>query len=281
MADTKQKPTANSPHSVKCLTEAYQKSYVNNILDKFLDKYVCIDNDYVSEDGVWSYGVNIIRSFLVLADIKDAVAIGNGEYLSILRKQLLVHFFSNPGFNEFSIEMFINILQCNVLLSEAEAEHCKWAATVNWKGGAGKNIEIDLFQENRNAEMKELIKSMGANKMEKAISRASKALGGVSKVVEAFESQVNITKKSSAHSHRSSSEDEKLISRDLRSLRPFRKEDGRQFESFAGVSCNPTNSFNKEKFKEWIEKHKNNIIMSSWEICHRCAKILLAAEHKM
>ena len=196
MADTKQKPTANGPHSVTCLTEAYQKSYVNNILDKFLDKYVCIDNDYVSEDGVWSYGVNIIRSFLVLADIKDAVAIGNGEYLSILRKQLLVHF--------FSIEMFINILQCNVLLSEAEAEHCKWAATVNWKGGAGKNIEIDLFQENRNAEMKELIKSMGANKTEKAISRASKASGGVSKVVEAFESQVNITKKSSAHSHRSS-----------------------------------------------------------------------------
>ena len=65
---------------------------------------------------------------------------------------------------------------------------------------------------------------MGANKTEKAISRASKASGGVCKVVEAFESQVNIEKKSSSHSHRSLSEDEKLISRDLRSLRPFRKE---------------------------------------------------------
>ena len=62
---------------------------------------------------------------------------------------------------------------------------------------------------------------MGANKTEKAISRASKASGGVCKVVEAFESQVNIEKKSSSHSHRSLSEDEKLISRDLRS---FRKE---------------------------------------------------------
>ena len=48
---------------------------------------------------------------------------------------------------------------------------------------------------------------------------------------------------------------------DLRSLRPFRKVDGRQFESFASVTCNPTNSFNKEKFKEWIEKHKHNIII--------------------
>ena len=42
------------------LKHTYQKSYVNNILDKFLDKYVFIDTDDVSEDGVWCYGVNII-----------------------------------------------------------------------------------------------------------------------------------------------------------------------------------------------------------------------------
>ena len=89
------------------------------------------------------------------------------DHLLILRKQLLVHFFSTPGFNEFAIEMLINILQCEVLLSKAEAKHCKWAAMVNWKGDSGKNIEI---QENRNCEMKRLIKSMGANKTEKAIT---------------------------------------------------------------------------------------------------------------
>ena len=72
MADAKQKLTANGPHSIQRLTEAYQKRYVNNILDKFLDEYVFIDSDDVSEDGVWCYGVNIIQSFLVLADIKDA-----------------------------------------------------------------------------------------------------------------------------------------------------------------------------------------------------------------
>ena len=108
----------------------------------------------------------------------DAVATGNGEYLTIIHKQLLIHFFATPGFNEFAIEMLINILQCCVLLSEAEAHQCKWAATVNWNGGAGKNIEIDLFQENQNCEVKKLIKAMGANKTEKAIGRASQASGG-------------------------------------------------------------------------------------------------------
>ena len=198
---------------------------------------------------------------MLLADISDAVASGNGEYLSVLRKQLLKHFFCTSGFNEFAIEMFINILQCQVLLPEAEAHVCKWAATVNWKGGAYKNIEIDLFQENRNCEMKKLIKSMGVNKTKNAIGRASKASGGVSRIVEAFEGQISMHKKSSAHSHKSATEDERLISKDLRDLQPFRKEDGRVFETFANISHDPLKDFNQQKFKEWTNKHKNNILM--------------------
>lgn len=209
MADSKDKPVLNAPHSFHMLDNAYKKSYITSTLDKFLDEYIFIDEELeeaVQTDGVWCYAVNTLRSYMVLADVKDAVATGNGEHLSTIRKQLLIHFFTT-GFNEFAIEMLINILQCKVLLSEADAYHCQWAATVNWSGGAGKNIEIDLFQENMNAEMKKLIKSMGANKSDKAITRASKASGGVSKVVESFEKQVNLHSRSSTHSHKSSDND--------------------------------------------------------------------------
>ncbi|XP_028410703.1 uncharacterized protein LOC114533388 [Dendronephthya gigantea] len=157
--------------------------------------------------------------------------------------------------------MLINILQTEVLLSKAEAHRCKWAATVNWKGGAGHNIEIDLFQENRNCEMKKLIRSMGANKTEKAIKRASKASGGVTEIVEAFEAQMNIHAKSTSHTHKSSTDDEAIVARDLRSLRPFRQEEERKFETFDGISHNPTHLLDKDKFKEWMERHKNNILI--------------------
>ena len=40
--------------------------------------------------------------------------------------------------------MFISIIQNEVLLSEGEAYQCTWAATANWTGGKGKNLEIDL-----------------------------------------------------------------------------------------------------------------------------------------
>ena len=210
MNNAKCKPTANGPHSVNVFKEAYRKTYIKYIVDKFLKEFIFLGGNQKVADGVWCYGANIIKSFMVLADFKDAVSSGNGEYISILRKQLLTHFFATPGFNEFAIEMLINILQCEVLLSKAEAHRCKWAATVNWKGGVGHNIEIDLFQENRNCEMKKLIRSMGANKTDKAIERASKASGGVSKIVEAFEEQVNIRQKSGTHTHKSSADDEKI-----------------------------------------------------------------------
>jgi hypothetical protein len=260
MDDAKCKPTANGPHSVNVFNEAYRKTYIKDILDQFLDELIFHGENKVVEDGVWCYSVNIVKSFMVLADFKNAVSTGNGEYISILRKQLLSHFFATPGFNEFSIEMLINILQCEVFLSEAEAHRCKWAATVNWKGGVGRNIEIDLFQENRNCEMKKLIRSMGANKTEKAIERASTASGGVSKIVEAFEENVNICPKSGSHTHKQSADDEKIISVDLRSLRPFREE-GRSFETFVGISHDPTHSLDKVKFEEWIDRHKKNIVL--------------------
>ena len=261
MDDTQHKPTANGPHSDHDLSEDQRETYMRDVIDKFLDEFVFpVDEDELT-DGIWCYGVNLIKCFVLLADVKDTVSTGNGEHLLILRKQLLVHFFSTPGFNEFAIEMLINILQCEVLLSKAEAHRCKWAATVNWKGGSGKNIEIDLFQENRNCEMKKLIKSMGANKTDKAITRASKASGGVSKIVEAYEHQVHIHPKSTKHSHKSSSNDEKIISADLRNLRPFNKQENRTFESFSEISCDPTSSFDQKKFAEWIQRHKKNILV--------------------
>ena len=266
MPDTKHDaPVANAPHGGHVISEAQKQNYITSTLDKFLDEYIFYDRNDEAKcfqaDGVLSYSVNVMKSFLLLADFKDAVATGNGHYLSILRKQMLVHFFSTPGFNEYAIEMLINIMQCQILLSEAQAHHCKWAATVNWNGGFRKNIEIDLFQENRNSDMKKLIRSMGANKTDKAIERASKASGGVKKIVESVEKQVNMHRRSSSHSHRSSVDDEVVILAALRVLRPFKIEDGRAFESFVDISDDPTHSFDDAKFKVWVNRHKNNILM--------------------
>ena len=108
----------------------------------------------------------------------------------------------------------------------------------------------------QNCEVKKLIRSMGANKTEKAIERASKASGGV--IVEAFEKQVYIHPKSGSHTHKSSADDEKLISRDLRSLRPFMEEDSRYHlrPLLASHMILPIHCFRKLKLRSLCQQIK-------------------------
>ena len=258
--NTSQKPNSNFPVHAHLSTEEQKVEYFE-IIDKFLNEYVFLTLERSTEDGILSYAVNLMISYMILADFKDAVSSGNGEYLATLHKQLLLHFSSASGFNAYAIEMLISILQNEVLLSQAEAHQNKLASTVNWKGGMGKNVEIDLFQENRNKDIKSLIKSMGANKTDKAISRASKASGGVRHIVDAFDKQVGRHLQSSSHSHRSSAEDEKQILADLRALRPFQYTAGRLHKSFNGIQPDALINLKEEKFEKWLSRHKKNIVM--------------------
>lgn len=126
-------------------------------------------------------------------------------------RELLSHFRALPGFNNYAIEMLISIFQNNVFLSEAEAHQCIWASTVDWKGEAGKNIEIDLLQENRNKSLKRSIRSIGPNKTDNAINKSSQASGGEDKIGENFDVQTKRATQSSSHSHRSTVADKSIV----------------------------------------------------------------------
>jgi hypothetical protein len=259
----------NNPCPPDNLTDDDKKAYVLAVLDKFITQYIFqttahSDDEDVSatddmSDGVLNYSLNLIKSFMVLLDCKDAVASGNGEHLALVQKQMLLYFSSVSGYNSYAIEMLISTIQNSVLLSPAEAHQCKWAALANWKGGRNKNIEIDLLQENRNKDIKGLINLMGANKTEKAIERVSRAAGGVRKIVDIFEDQTLIKAKSSAHSHKSSTEDEHKILSDLRKVKPFSQIPGRFHKSFVGISSDPLENLDEKKFWEWLQRHQKNI----------------------
>ena len=91
MADTMQKPSQNAPTS---LDEEQKDVYIITTVETFLDEYVFSVTDETAEnevvddtcarDGVFSYSVNLMVSFLLLADLKDAVKTGNGDYLAVL-----------------------------------------------------------------------------------------------------------------------------------------------------------------------------------------------------
>ena len=162
MEDVSKLPKENSLFLVKDGNDEEKEIQILAVLDKFVQQYICStseedsmeSSDDDNTDGVFNYGLNLLKSYFILLDCKDAVASGNGEHLALIQKQMLFYFSSISGFNSYAIEMLISIVQIEVLLSPKEAHQCKWAALANWRGGKDKNIEIDLLQENRNADRK-------------------------------------------------------------------------------------------------------------------------------
>ena len=124
-------PKENKPFPPDEYSNEQKKEYVLTVLDKFLEEYVSLeiptcDEEDVDDDGILNYGVNLLSSFMVLLDCKNAVASGNGEHLALVQKQMLYHFSSVSGYNSYAIEMLISTIQNEVLLSAAEAHQCKW-----------------------------------------------------------------------------------------------------------------------------------------------------------
>ena len=169
-----------------------------------------------------------------------------------IHKDFLLYFKTDSFFNAYSLEMMGNVAQNEILLSERETQRAIWSQTLNWKGGPGKNMEADLMQGNRNNDHKAAIKAMGANKIKKAVHRATKAAGGQRRIVEIFDEQTGVSPQSSSHTYRSSERDEQIIQQDLRRLRPFKIVPSRMHPSFPDCLAHPLEKVDFVDLHAWL-----------------------------
>ena len=116
-------PTNNRPPLFHILMMGNNKQvYFNSVLDKFIDEFLLLPSasfpgppreeenqeneveSFENTDFVNNYSSCLMKYFMILLDIKDAVREGNGETLATLHKVLLPYFKSLPGFNAYAIE---------------------------------------------------------------------------------------------------------------------------------------------------------------------------------
>ena len=207
------------------------------------------------------YGLNIIELAVFLMQLTDTCAEGDGDRNNVNQKRLLSYFFRFNSFTKYAMEMFTSIAQVEALLSEEVAHRVSFGKFVNWIGGLGNNIEGDKAQEICNCTSKNVVQGMGPNKTNNAIVTASKAAPGIYQIKGQFDKTTNIHLPSRAHSTRSTKDDEMLMFKDLRKLRPFRIIPNRFHENFQDISLSPLVGQDMEKFFLWIQKHKNQIAM--------------------
>ena len=105
-----------------------------------------------------------------------------------------------------------------------------------------------------------MIKRMGANNTEKAITNASRAAAGQQKVIENFDTQKNrAAALASFHSHKSAAADESKVQLDLRILKPFNT----QPDSFPVLSSDPLPTLDEVELDRWLNRHKTNLMLDA------------------
>jgi hypothetical protein len=189
----------------------------------------------------------------------DTTAEGDRQRCNINIKRLLLFLKSSNKFSKYALEMFTAIAQSEALFSEEIHHRVSWGGFVNWNGGCGKNVECDLTQEICNRMSMSVVKSMGVNKTNKNIVRASKASAGLHRIVEQFDKVTHIHKVSQRHSSISPKDDELMMLKDLNKLHPFRYSPGRFHHTFKDIKISPLSNLCFSDLHQWINDHKKKI----------------------
>ena len=180
MASLEDFPSHNKfPSNIAHQTEEDKKRYFDSAFQKFIDEYLlqknATTNGEQEEDYVSNYALSYIFLTILILQLKDTAAKADGERNLINQKLLLSVFKSMGAYSKYALEMFVSIAQMECMLTPRMSEEFKWGFFVNWRGGAGNNMEDDMAQEIFNRLSKSVVQRMGPNKTFESISKVCKA----------------------------------------------------------------------------------------------------------
>ena len=137
-------------------------------------------------DDRYQYATLHLSMGFLLRNFDDAVKEGDGKRIICCWKFAMLIY---RAFNHNKYALAALHLQADIMamLTPREAESLVWNRTVNTKGGAGKNISMDLRMEHLINLIKELLKHLGPNITESAATHCSKSVGHVDRLLDAVD----------------------------------------------------------------------------------------------
>ena len=166
--------------------------------------------------------------------------------------KLFMPHFQASGCHKYCLEALRLQFQVSVVLSPNLAHQVMWHRFVNVKGGEGRNIPCDLFNEHVNKQLKVIIANMGPNLTEAALQRAARSVSTLHAICERFDQTTALPHRSTAHSTRSDMEDVKMVTDAVLESNLLKQTAGRYHPSFRDLDLNPLKKWNIEKMITWI-----------------------------
>jgi hypothetical protein len=242
------------------LTAKEKQAFLESVARQIVDRLSVVESSFLAcgtddtSDQVYNYARVLCHYGSLAMEFRDAWAEGDGERIVRCWKLIMPHF-------RASLEALRLQFHVNAVLSPNLAHQVKWHRFVNTKGGPGKNIPCDLYNEHMNRLIKEIIANMGSNLTEGALQRAVRSVSYLEKMTDNFDRVSNVPHRTSAHSSRSDIADIKKVMKVVKSRKLLQVIGSREHTS---IHFNPLHTWDAEKTKKWIKTHE-----TKYSIKHR------------
>ena len=202
------------------------------------------ENVEESGDQKYNYTRSLCHYRSLALEFYDAWHEGDGNRIVQCWRMFLLHFFES-GRTKYSTEAFRLQLQISHLPSSTQ--QIVWDRFVNTHGGLGRNLPCDLHNEHINKELKAIIKHMGANFTQNALTSIARSITFMSSTSAQFDKQCGIID-SSAHAIRDDYDDVKQIVGVVKWEKLWKSKKSvkhRRYLKFNFTSTNPLNKLDK------------------------------------
>ena len=142
-----EKPTKHGWPYLLSMTQSAEShwQYLSNTIGIFMDEYVMPSllfslspstktsgKSDASSHGIHNYSCSFMADLLLVEKFKDAVGEGDGEWMLIIWKLLLLHFGAN-GHTNYAAEGVWLIAEASAVLTESGVYRLKWCRYINTK----------------------------------------------------------------------------------------------------------------------------------------------------
>ena len=158
--------TINFPPSVIHGQARDKDKYIRSLSSQIVERCTLVDEAFTGENIVntqdckYNYARVLCHYGALTMEFLDAWAEGDGERVFRCWRLFLPHFHAS-GRTKYSLQALHLQFQVKCMLSPQLAHEIMWHRFVNTKGGLGRNIPCDLYNEHVNKLIKQIIANMG------------------------------------------------------------------------------------------------------------------------
>ncbi len=211
----------------------------------------------LKSDDLYNYARLRLSMGLLLRNFDDSIKEGDGgRTIRCWKFAMLI--FRTYGHPKYALAALQLQAWLQAMLSPRLSHSLIWNRTVNNKGGAGKNIALDLRLEHLNNLLKGFLKNLGPNLTESAAMRCSQAIEKMEKLLESVDFDLQIAKPSGHHKVTKSHDDFKALVKELTLKGDVFSSQStpRKYDVFKNFQVSLLQGLDYGKLNKWITVHK-------------------------